>query len=398
MNNETCSFMLALVIIASVIVGSAGKRKLSEAEIQRLLKQRNKFPVKSTKGSEGRIIDCVHVMDQPSMDHPLLKNQTIQMRPSGLPKFCSKKEDAFGKSEAMWNQLWRMNGECPKNTIPITRTTREDLLREASLKKKKLPPLNRSYVVDENRDKHEYAIMGTQGELVGGKARMGVWNPRVEAGANEFSLAQLWLISDPVVTTTVEAGWQVYPGLYGDTKTHLFTFWTDDAYGSTGCYNLGCPGFVHTDHRVTIGGVLPLTSVYDGTQFYLELAISMDPVSKHWWLYMAGEPLGYWHRDVVTGLDQGAQYFDLGGEIDNENPNQHTSTEMGSGHFPDEGLGKAASFFDIAVVDSSDNVRDDLGSFKPTITHGNCYTLYASTFPEGTGFYYGGPGRHDECP
>ncbi|XP_010545140.1 PREDICTED: uncharacterized protein LOC104817588 [Tarenaya hassleriana] len=377
---------------------SAGKRQLSEAEIQRLLKQRNKTPVKSTKGQDGRIIDCIHIMDQPGLDHPLLKNHTVRMRPNALPKTHSKHVDSDRKMDAMWNQLWNENGRCPKNTIPIIRTTREDLIREASLPKKKFPPLNGSYVAQDDPNEHEYAVMGTTGEFMAAKARIGVWNPKVEAGANEFSLAQMWLASDQRITNSLEAGWQVYPGIYGDDRTHLFTYWTADAYRSTGCYNLRCYGFVQTDYRMIVGGALPLISVYDGLDIYFDLEISMDLETRDWWLLMAGHHIGYWRGDVVPEMDQGAQVFDLGGEIVNENKLQHTSTEMGSGHFPLEGYGKAAYFLNIQAVDLSNDIHDDLGSFTPKVTNGNCYTLYASTFPEGTGFYYGGPGRHEECP
>ncbi|XP_010545138.1 PREDICTED: uncharacterized protein LOC104817586 [Tarenaya hassleriana] len=219
MDIRKTSFMLTFVIITNAIVSSSEKHKVPEAEIQRLLKQRNKSPIKSIQGSDGRIIDCVHTMDQPSLDHPLLKNHTIQMRPSALPKSRSEEEDAYRKTEAMWNQLWNENERCPKNTIPIIRTTREDLLREATLKKK-FPLLNRSYVDDDDPDEHEHVIMGAysgdQGEFKEVKARIGVWNPRIETGANEFSVAQMWVVSDLESTTTLEAGWQVYPGIYGD--------------------------------------------------------------------------------------------------------------------------------------------------------------------------------------
>uniref|UniRef100_A0A453A2Z6 Neprosin PEP catalytic domain-containing protein n=1 Tax=Aegilops tauschii subsp. strangulata TaxID=200361 RepID=A0A453A2Z6_AEGTS len=41
-------------------------------------------------------------------------------------------------------------------------------------------------------------------------------------------------------------GWQVYPNHYGDSRTRFFTLWTRDAYRTTGCFDMECPGFEQT--------------------------------------------------------------------------------------------------------------------------------------------------------
>ncbi|XP_010545141.1 PREDICTED: uncharacterized protein LOC104817589 [Tarenaya hassleriana] len=357
-------------------------------------------------GQDRRIIDCVHIMDQPGLDHPLLKNHTVQMRPSAFLMNSFKDEDAYRKmneSLGLWNHIWRKDGKCPKNTVPIIRQTREDLLGEVSIKKKKqLPPLNRSYGGISN--KHEWALIQSQGEVVGGKARIAVWKPYVEWGTNEFSLAQMWAVSDNHANgfSTLEAGWQVYPALYKDTEPHFFVYWTDDSYVKTGCYN-SCPGFVQTNNEVVLGSVISPTSIYDGDQQEFLLQISRDPVNKQWWLALNGVPVGYWPTETVKGMGELARRIDFGGEIVNEGKGQHTTTEMGSGHLPDEGFKRAAYFSNIQTIDTSNQTRSGAENLIPLLTHGNCYTLIGGTVdrrPGGRGafFYYGGPGRRSECP
>ncbi|CAN6373638.1 unnamed protein product [Urochloa humidicola] len=74
--------------------------------------------------------------------------------------------------------------------------------------------------------------------------------------ASDFSLAQLWITGGPYASNelnTVEAGWHVFPRLYGDNNTRLSIYWTRDGYNKTGCYNLRCPGFIQTNNQIAIG-------------------------------------------------------------------------------------------------------------------------------------------------
>lgn len=49
------------------------------------------------------------------------------MKPSGDP-------DKWNNDTSnIVTQLWTINGKCPQNTIPIRRTTREDILRAESI-------------------------------------------------------------------------------------------------------------------------------------------------------------------------------------------------------------------------------------------------------------------------
>ncbi|KAK2366332.1 putative carboxyl-terminal peptidase [Trifolium repens] len=88
------------------------------------LPQINKHTVKTIQRSDGDLMDCVLSHKQPAFDHPLLKGQK-PLDPPERPRGHNQKKilsDNF--------QLWGLfNESCPKGTIPIIRTKKEDMLR-----------------------------------------------------------------------------------------------------------------------------------------------------------------------------------------------------------------------------------------------------------------------------
>ncbi|KAJ4836361.1 hypothetical protein Tsubulata_025917 [Turnera subulata] len=81
------------------------------------------------KNEDGTIFDCIEMNKQPAFDHPLLKNHTIQLQPSSIPKgllFGAKSSGVPGASK-------RKGVDCPVGTVPIRRTTKEDLLKAKAL-------------------------------------------------------------------------------------------------------------------------------------------------------------------------------------------------------------------------------------------------------------------------
>jgi hypothetical protein len=65
----------------------------------------------------------------------------------------------------------------------------------------------------------------------------------------------------------------------------------------------------------------------------------------------------------------------FGGEIVNSmSTGAHTSTQMGSGHFADEGFAKASYFRNMQVVDS-DNSLIPLPNLKVLANSPNCYNI-----------------------
>ncbi|XP_019058638.1 PREDICTED: uncharacterized protein LOC104818539 [Tarenaya hassleriana] len=409
MFHRTVSSMLFLVITTLVITTSSGRRELSElqeVEIQKHLKRINKPAVKSIKSLDGDIFDCVNITNQLAFDHPLLKNHTIKMRPSFIPKdlFRNNKK----QSGLISTQLWQRSGKCPKNTVPIRRTTRKDLLRWGSIESygKKDPNGIRNYgshpAANNELPKHEYAVIrGRVGGIYNGiEAAINVWKPYVQEW-NEFSLAQMWILGgiDAPDFNSLEAGWQVYPRLYGDDNPRLFILWTADRY-KTGCYNHMCSGFVQTNQAIGIGGAFDQVSTYDGNQFKVTLLIMKDPQSGDWWLVVNDVSVGYWPKSILSHLKGSASGVEWGGEILNfKVGGRHTNTDMGSGHFAEEGFKKSCSMHHISIVDEH-HVKRETEIDQTIVDNAKCYNLaHGNNDPNWrTYIYFGGPGQNPGCP
>ncbi|XP_038891414.1 uncharacterized protein LOC120080834 isoform X1 [Benincasa hispida] len=369
------------------------KLKLIRAHLKKI----NKPPIKTIQSPDGDLIDCVISHQQPAFDHPLLKGK----KPLDLPERPFERSSSGG-GESETFQLWSMSGEfCPEGTVPIRRTTEKDMLRASSVQRfgRKV---RRRIRRDSSSNGHEHAVGFVSGEeYYGAKASINVWAPRV-TNQYEFSLSQMWVISGSFGDdlNTIEAGWQVSPELYGDNYPRFFTYWTSDAYQTTGCYNLLCSGFVQTNNRIAIGAAISPTSSYNGGQFDISLLVWKDPKHGNWWLeFGSGVLVGYWPAFLFTHLRSHATMIQFGGEVVNSRPSGfHTATQMGSGHFAGEGFGKASYFRNLQVVDW-DNSLIPLSNLKVLADHPNCYNIQGGINRVwGNYFYYGGPGRNVRCP
>ncbi|KAJ8760406.1 hypothetical protein K2173_015073 [Erythroxylum novogranatense] len=384
--------------------------RLRLERIQRHLEKINKPPVITIESPDGDIIDCVHKRKQPALDHPLLKNHKIQRKPSERPKVIKMSKERTNNGGEGGQQMWHRNGtRCPKGTIPLRRSTVHDVLRANSLfdfgkKRHSMSLFRRSDapdVVNANGHEHAIAYTGTSGEVYGAKATINVWDPTIEE-VNEFSLSQIWILSgsfDGSDLNSIEAGWQVSPELYGDSRPRLFTYWTSDSYQATGCYNLLCSGFVQTNSRIAIGAAISPVSSYSANQYDISILIWKDPKLGNWWMSFGDNDLvGYWPPQLFTHLSDHATMVEWGGEVVNSRADgRHTSTQMGSGHFAEDGFGKASYFRDLEVVDA-DNSLSSPQDISTLAENTNCYNIKSSYNNEwGTHFYYGGPGNNPQC-
>ncbi|XP_074351660.1 protein neprosin-like [Apium graveolens] len=388
------------------------KKKL---RVQNLLKCLDKPPHKSIKSPDGDIIDCIPISCQPAFDHPLLQNHKIQLVPSYHPDgpFDEQRGNSLKSSEGLKpiTQLWRLNGNCDEGTIPVRRTKREDVLRHGSTKifgkKKKKINVLRSNSTEDQHDldtqyEHQHATaFVNEDNYFGTQANINVWKPKVQQ-PNEFSVSQIWIAAGSIGAgdlNTIEAGWMVSQELFGDNNTRLFTFWTRDAYKSTGCYNLRCSAFIHISKYVALGATLIPVSSYNGAQYDIVILIWKDPNDGNWWMRYNNENIGYWPASLFTNLDDGATYIVWGGEVVNvASGGQHTTTQMGSGNFPGEEYKKASYFRNIQVVDGSNQLRD-AKDVKTLTEQSSCYDIQTGKNGQwGTYFYYGGPGRNPKCP
>ncbi|KAM0850825.1 hypothetical protein ACQ4PT_052822 [Festuca glaucescens] len=376
-----------------VLWAAAVEARSPAARVHRHLKRLNKPAVKSIESPDGDIIDCVHISHQPAFDHPLLKNHTLQLRPSyhpeGLYDHAKSSLASDNGGEKPMLQLWHQNGRCKEGTAPIRRTKKEDLFRASSMGRygRKQHPAPNPMSVDLtmlNEGGHQHAIAYVEGDkYYGAKATINVWEPKIQQ-PNEFSLSQLWILggSFGADLNSIEAGWQ------------------SDAYQATGCYNILCSGFIQINSEIAMGASIFPISKLAGSQYDISILIWKDPKEGNWWMQFGKEyVLGYWPSFLFSYLADSASMIEWGGEVVNSEPDgTHTSTQMGSGRFPEEGFDKSSYFKNIQVVDSTNQLKAPKGMGMFT-EQSNCYDVQNGNNGDwGTYFYYGGPGKNSNCP
>ncbi|OAY74912.1 hypothetical protein ACMD2_26040, partial [Ananas comosus] len=313
------------------------------------------------------------------------------MRPSFHPEglYAESKVSAGEKSRPVL-QMWHQNGRCPENTIPIRRTQKDDVLRASSVKKygrKKHKSFPNPLSVDPdllNESGHQHAIAYVEGDkYYGAKATINVWEPKIQQ-PNEFSLSQLWILG----------------GSFGEDLNSIEAGWQSDAYQATGCYNLLCSGFIQINSEIAMGASIYPISGYGGPQYDISILVWKDPKEGNWWMQFGNDyVLGYWPSFLFSYLADSASMIEWGGEVVNSEPDgEHTSTQMGSGHFPEEGFGKSSYFRNIQIVDASNNLRSPKGVGTFT-EQSNCYDVQNGNNGDwGSYFYYGGPVRTPPKP
>ncbi|KAF1892252.1 hypothetical protein Lal_00036613 [Lupinus albus] len=336
-------FVVLLLFLTSVLSRSITNHTIDLDKLSRIreqLEKINKPGVKTIKSQDGDIIDCVLFHEQPAFDLPELKDQKTTLQLPEWPEGYNINENTTTGFESF--QLWSDSGNMPRFGQKVL-----------------------------NNSQHEYAIVNVkQDKFYGAKTSINVWAPKVSQ-AGEFSLAQIWLASGSFEAkdlNTIEVGWQVFPDNYGgDKNPRLFGYWTRDAYETTGCHNL-------------------------------------DPKNGNWWLsFGSGILIGYWPASLLPRLKSHADILQFGGEIVNCNRNGHTTTQMGSGHFAEEGFKKAAFFRDINLVNSANKVTSiPARNLLTPRNHPNCYNTKVSS-GKGKGkvydthFFFGGPGKNPNC-
>ncbi|XP_031385718.1 uncharacterized protein LOC116199494 [Punica granatum] len=391
------------LLITAVLVDSAqARRKLASSNKSNDVEfaQAPRGTVKSVQSGGGDVVDCVDIYKQPAFDHPLLKNHTIQMKPSFT-------EEGESHLQGLPAELEEWGVDCPEGTVPIIRMTSENAVQ----KKDYVPPfpVNEKSGLHKNpflfslltiRDMRHYAIVKTieNGRTFhGGQALLNVWNPHAETG--EASISQIWIYAGSEETPTLK---EIYAGLDSRPTTTFFTYWTSDGYKSTGCYNLRCSGFVQTSKHIAPGFQVRPTSTFNGQQFEIGVQIIQDMSTQHWWLRLNNMDIGYWPSSIFNSLRGGGLGVHWGGEIHNFGRDwQHTTTQMGSGHFPRDGYFTKSSYIrNLAYIQNNGSMqrtpKEDLVVY---ITNPRCYDLVLgpSNLNFETHFYFGGPGFSAQC-
>ncbi|GMH17617.1 hypothetical protein Nepgr_019458 [Nepenthes gracilis] len=309
----------------------------------------------------------------------------MQIEPSSYPfgvKVKNVPKDKLG--------FWYKSGKCPKGSIPIIRHINTGL---PIIRKNITFGLPASYNTG-----HQYAVIEYDAQsqtIQGAQATIDIWDPSL-ANPRDFSLSQIWYSAGSGSDlNTAEAGWQVFPARTGDSQPRLFVYWTADAYSSTGCYDLTCPGFVQTSNQHTPGMALT-PSTYNGQQNELGLVINRDIKTGNFWLYVDGTAMGYWPNAIYNTLQGGADIVEWGGEIVDSSGSGgfHTLTQMGSGYLPSAGYGQSSYIRNLLYTENTQNwvavTADALNGIAPAP---NCYSYALKTGQDGAlWLFYGGPG------
>ncbi|MCL7046749.1 hypothetical protein MKW94_016808 [Papaver nudicaule] len=312
---------VGLILAFHVVILVEGRRDIAiglseedELEIDRQLNILNKEPVKTMHTIWGDIYDCIEFHKQPAFDHPLLKNRVIP------------KKDEITASTRPHNAQMSQTQGCPKGTVPIRRTTKEDLIRAKYLSSSS-NDAGVSY-----RAGIKIQIPDPNTRFYGAKGTTNLWNPKVNDEQWSGAEMDLRASNNTEVVNQIRFGWMVNPRLYGDHVTRTFMYWTDDGGATTGCYDYLCPGFVQVDPKYTPLFYYNQTSIVGGEQIELWSSIYLQQ-SGDWWLNLLIDDeqyqIGYWPKELFRLLNSGAEFIYWGGRATIDS--KQIAPEMASG-------------------------------------------------------------------
>ncbi|XP_026444285.1 uncharacterized protein LOC113344547 isoform X3 [Papaver somniferum] len=182
--------------------------KEEDMEINEKLKILNKPPMKSIKMKLGDMYDCINIYKQPAFDHPLLRNHKIQMKPNVIQ---GEQIEESTSNMVSSDVRYKLKG-CPSETVPIRRTTKEELVNAKHLS---------NWI---KRRHHVSAQPFAEKQYYGARAEISLANPSIDP--DKFSTSQIWIQNGPAEElNSIEFGWAVHPQLFGDNKTRVFGRW-----------------------------------------------------------------------------------------------------------------------------------------------------------------------------
>ncbi|KAI1345559.1 hypothetical protein F5Y01DRAFT_53042 [Xylaria sp. FL0043] len=296
----------------------------------------------------------------------------------------------------------------PNGTVPIPRSS------GAKKATKRLPSKSDDgslakvdAAADGSAGQHWYASSGQNVNNHGGKGTFSLFKAFTQSNS-DFSLLQTAVIRSNAahagtgaVTQTVEAGWINYPQQVS--APHLFSYFTTNGYSAdgdnVGGWNRDHAGWVQTDSSIYPGIAFSPLSTDGGAQYELEIGYTLS--GGNWWLWCLDRYIGYYPGSLfsqgVNAADTLADHSDIidfYGEIYNSETSV-TTTDMGSGEFPNAGYGKSAYIHNIVYVDYNNNYVDYNGQAQLVISDTSRYNMiptWSSGSSWGSYFYLGGPG------
>ncbi|GAB4856850.1 hypothetical protein Ancab_014770 [Ancistrocladus abbreviatus] len=335
----------------------------------------------------GDIFDCINIYKQPSLDHPLLENHTLQLKPSFIAKGLLN--DASLHNKSLQSELKYVR--CPEGSVPIRRISLEQKERAKSYFKTYPMAMNLNlkkpgwhFAMARTRRSVKKQFRGAQGLL-------NVYNPKVSDDQHSDSLIYL-SYGRYNEHNAINAGWAVLPAIYGDNRTRFHTLWTAKDHEERGCIDVTCSGFMQISQDFPLGtGIHPL-SAYGGEQYDLSVSVTQDQFSGHWWLVVSFNiVVGYWPKELFTGLSSFADQIGWGGRVFSP-LSSPIAPEMGSGHLPKEGLGKACYSTKVEYYESHrSSFRAPVKSMlEYQVDRPKCYNVQLNTDLQV--LFFGGPG------
>jgi hypothetical protein len=255
------------------------------------------------------------------------------------------------------------------------------------------------------RGPHRYANTSQRIISFGGEGFLSAFDPYGE-NSDDFSLMQIACTnSDIGRLQTVEAGWQQRKNSYGDWVPHLFTYYTTNGYTSNGDneggYNEDVDGWVQVDGQIHPGALSSPNSVRGGAQYVMQIKYQL--FNGNWWLMCNGRWLGYYPARLFMGsssvfstLGDHADTIHFYGEIYDSNVTPgKTSTDMGSGYWPEYGWTWAAYQRNLLVQTDRAGTMAEYDGGSGWASDTDMYdieTHMRSGSSWGSYFWMGGPG------
>ncbi|KAK9716593.1 hypothetical protein RND81_06G244300 [Saponaria officinalis] len=197
--------MLVVMLVTYLFQGLMAMSS-REQEIEKLLQSINKPAVTSFKTTYGDILDCVEIRKQLAFDHPLLKNHTIQMRPTvDIPKPINSSNVL--KSQQILPSYIR----CPNGTVLVRRVEKKDIILDAKFLKFWTGQMfaNSQSTIDDTpqpAEGHQVAALTIRKKVIGVHGNLNIWG--FEVAANQFSSGFIFAASDDgSAQNYIEAGW-----------------------------------------------------------------------------------------------------------------------------------------------------------------------------------------------
>ncbi|KAG6499514.1 hypothetical protein ZIOFF_039303 [Zingiber officinale] len=242
----------------------------------------------------GITFDCVDIYKQPAFDHPLLKNHTLQIKSTSFPKSMNNNSSS---------EILKLPRRCPQGTVPIRRTTKEDLIRAKQIQQTQLIDLKDTNVPTNGYSAGvTFSTRNGPAKFYGISADLDVYH--LSGILDDQTSATQIIVSKgetgPMAYHNVlQAGFHVGSSRSRGRQLYSLLHLLDYGYQKTGCFNFLCPGFVQTTERLSPGQVYTLDA--------LNLNIFRDRRSLNWMLYNGEEPIGYWPRELFNNMADSSQ-------------------------------------------------------------------------------------------